>query len=51
MLFAASAAYSAVAAKMPEDIFIAIVTIVVEISFARVVAKKHIANFFDLLFS
>jgi hypothetical protein len=47
--FAASAAYSAVAFEMGKDMLIAIRTIIVEISFAWVITKKHRVNFMDLL--
>ena len=50
ILLAASAAYSAIAAEMNENVFIAVGAVVVEVSLAWVVAEKHRIDFSGLFF-
>src|SRR3989338_773053 len=49
IFLAASAAYSTIAAEVPQYMLVTIRTVIVEISLARIIAKKHSIDFFNLL--
>lgn len=51
IFLAASAAYSAIAAKMSADMLITIGAVIIEEALAWIIAEKHCVNFFYLLFS
>ena len=49
IFFPTSAANPAVTAEMPENVFITVGTIVVKVTFARVITEEHRVYFLDLL--